>query len=126
MFPKRMFPRSKSGIFALCALSGMLAGFLMTGPATAAGADGRDGEGSSTPVYEGHVVAKEGLVVRTGPSKHYRVVGSKQYGTVVGIVCRVNGQRVEGNPVWYKLSDSSYAWSSERHIVHDGEEPRWC
>lgn len=126
MFPKRMFPRSKSGTFALCAVSGALAGTLMTGPAFAAGADGGDGEDPATPLYEGRVVTRTGLVVRTGPSTHYRAVGSKEYGTVVGIVCRVNGQRVKGNPVWYKLSDSSYAWSSERDIVHDGEEPRWC
>lgn len=65
-------------------------------------------------------------MLRVGPSTHYRVVGSEEYGTVVGIVCRVKGERIEGNPVWYKLGDASYAWSSARDIVNDGEEPRWC
>ncbi|MFI6769662.1 SH3 domain-containing protein [Streptomyces sp. NPDC050355] len=126
MFPKRMILRSKSGSFALCALSGALAAALTAGPALAAGADGGDGEDSTLPMRMGRVVAKQGLVVRTGPSTHYRVIGSKRYGSVVEIACRVNGQRVKGNPVWYKLGDHSYAWSSERDIVHDGDEPRWC
>ncbi|MGW2027123.1 hypothetical protein ACWCPC_34130, partial [Streptomyces decoyicus] len=31
---------------------------------------------------------------------------------------------LEGNPVWYKLGDASYVWSSTRDIVNHGEEPR--
>ncbi|MEW1752414.1 hypothetical protein ACIQU1_14095 [Streptomyces angustmyceticus] len=120
-----MFPQSKSGKFgllALCALSGVLAGVVAAGPATAS--DGS--EGDNLAAYEGRVVAEDGLVLRIGPSTHYRVVGSKEYGSVVGIVCRVKAERIEGNPVWYKLSDASYVWSSRRDIVRDGEEPRWC
>ncbi|MFI9259902.1 hypothetical protein ACIGT4_19710 [Streptomyces sioyaensis] len=118
-----MFPKSKTGkigVFAHCALSGALTGALVAGPAQAA-----DDEDDLAP-YEGRVVAKRGVVLRTGPSYDYRAVGSKRYGTVVAIACRLNGQEVEGNPVWYRLSDASYAWSSARHIVHDGEDPRWC
>ncbi|MEU9483684.1 hypothetical protein AB0D83_08445 [Streptomyces decoyicus] len=120
-----MFPQSKSGkfgLFALCVLSGVLAGTVMAGPALAYD----DGEGESLAAHEGRVVAEEGLVLRVGPSTHYRAIGSEEYGTVVGIVCRVNGENIEGNPVWYKLGDASYAWSSTRDIVNDGEEPRWC
>ncbi|MEV5125186.1 hypothetical protein AB0K49_20730 [Streptomyces decoyicus] len=120
-----MFPQSKSvkfGLFALCALSGVLAGTVMAGPALAYD----DGEGETLAAHEGRVVAEEGLVLRAGPSTHYRAIGSEEYGTVVGIVCRVNGESIEGNPVWYKLGDASYAWSSTRDIVNHGEEPRWC
>ncbi|MFC9237110.1 hypothetical protein ACFTZK_11720 [Streptomyces decoyicus] len=120
-----MFPQSKSGkfgLFALCVLSGVLAGTVMAGTALAYD----DGEGESLAAHEGRVVAEEGLVLRAGPSTHYRAIGSEEYGTVVGIVCRVNGENIEGNPVWYKLGDASYAWSSTRDIVNDGEEPRWC
>lgn len=120
-----MFPKSKSGkfgAFALCFLTGALAGVLAAGPALAAD----DGEGDELVEYEGRVVAKEGLVLRTGPSTEYSAIGMKEYGTVVGITCRVNGQRVEGNPVWFRLSDASYVWSSTRDIVNDGEDPRWC
>ncbi|GES30608.1 hypothetical protein AB0G60_21635 [Streptomyces angustmyceticus] len=120
-----MFPQSKSGKFgllALCALSGVLAGVFAAGPAMAT--DGS--EGDNLAAYEARVVAEDGLVLRIGPSTHYRVVGSKEYGSVVGIVCRVKAERIEGNPVWYKLSDASYVWSSRRDIVRDGEEPRWC
>ncbi|WP_328384629.1 hypothetical protein OHS81_11035 [Streptomyces sp. NBC_00400] len=123
-----MFPQSKSGkcglfgLFALCVLSGVPAGVVAAGPALAS--DGS--EGDNFAVHEGHVVAEDGLVVRIGPSTRYRVVGSKEYGSRVGIVCRVKAERIEGNPVWYKLSDASYAWSSRRDIVSDGEAPRWC
>ncbi|MGW3010204.1 hypothetical protein ACWC9R_15410 [Streptomyces sp. NPDC001219] len=120
-----MFPKSKSGklgTFALCFLSGALAGMLAAGPAPAADDDERDGLAE----YEGRVVAKEGLVLRTGPSTDFSAIGLKEYGDVVGITCRLKGQRVEGNPVWYKLSDASYVWSSKRDIVNDGDAPRWC
>lgn len=127
-----MFPKSKTGLFAkprtgvagafaLCVLSGALTGAVVAGPARAA-----DGDGSLAP-YEAHIVARAGVALRTGPSYEFSAVGSKDYGAVVGIVCRLNGQKVHGNRVWYKLSDSSYVWSSERHIVRVGTEPpRWC
>ncbi|KOG39354.1 hypothetical protein [Streptomyces decoyicus] len=120
-----MFPQSKSGkfgLFALCVLSGVLAATVTAGPALASD----DGEGETFAAHEGRVVAEEGLVLRAGPSTHYRAIGSEEYGTVVGIVCRVKGESIEGNPVWYKLGDASYVWSSTRDIVNDGEEPRWC
>ncbi|MFI0903634.1 hypothetical protein ACH4TE_08790 [Streptomyces sioyaensis] len=118
-----MFPKSKTGkigLFAHCVLSGALTGAVVAAPAQAAGGD------EDFAPYEGRVVAKRGVVLRTGPSNDYRAVGSKRYGTVVAIACRLNGQEIEGNPVWYKLDDASYAWSSVRHIVHDGADPRWC
>ncbi|MGW7021371.1 hypothetical protein OG754_13515 [Streptomyces decoyicus] len=120
-----MFPQSKSAIFgsfALCVLSGVLAGAVTAGPALASD----DGEGETFAAHEARVVAEEGLVLRAGPSTQYRAIGSEEYGTVVGIVCRVKGESIEGNPVWYKLGDASYVWSSARDIVNDGEEPRWC
>lgn len=123
MFPKRMFPTSKFGRFGLGAVAGALATVVTAGPAPATTVD--DDERAPTE-SQGRVVARSGLVVRTGPSTHYQAVGSKRYGTVVRITCRMNAQRVEGNPVWYKLSDSSYAWSSVRDIVNDGADPRWC
>ncbi|WP_107288228.1 hypothetical protein [Streptomyces sp. NBRC 110611] len=119
-----MITSAKGGRCGLGVACGLLAVVAMAGPARAVHEGRADHEGRAE--YEGRVVARSGLVVRTGPSYQYRALGSKQYGTVVGIVCRVKGQRVEGNPVWYKLSDASYAWSSERHIVQDGKRPRWC
>ncbi|MFD8547670.1 hypothetical protein [Streptomyces sp. NPDC059649] len=112
----------------LWVVSGALCGAVVAGPAALAEpAAAAPGDSPGSPARPtGRVVAKEGLVVRTGPSNDYRPVGSKRYGTVVGIVCQLNGQPVKGNPVWYRLSDASYAWSSERGIVSEGAEPRWC
>ncbi|MFG3118592.1 hypothetical protein ACGF4C_30005 [Streptomyces sp. NPDC048197] len=111
----------------LWVVSGALGGAVVAGPLALAEPAVAAGDHPGSPARPtGRVVAKEGLVVRTGPSNRYRAVGAKRYGTVVGIACRVNGQRVKGNPVWYRLSDASYAWSSERGIVSEGAAPRWC
>lgn len=88
-----MFPQSKSaifGLFALCVLSGVLAGAVTAGPALAS--DDGEGEGETFAAHEARVVAEEGLVLRAGPSTQYRAIGSQEYGTVVGIVCRVKGR----------------------------------
>ncbi|MFH8571515.1 SH3 domain-containing protein [Streptomyces sp. NPDC017993] len=115
-----MFPKSKSGKLTLCVLTGALTTAVAAGPALAA-----DSGGGHAP-YKGRVIAKTGLLVRSGPSTHHRVVGSNPYGKIVHIVCKVNGENVNGNPRWYKLSDGKYTWSSARYIVNIGKAPRWC
>ncbi|MEU5212528.1 SH3 domain-containing protein [Streptomyces sp. NPDC020742] len=126
MSPQCTPPGPKPATLARYALAGILAGALTAVPARAADTQAGTDDGRPTTSSEGRVVARDGLVVRTGPSTDYRPLGSKRYGTVVGIVCRLNGQRLKGNPVWYKLTDSSYAWSSADGIAHDGAEPDWC
>ncbi|MGW5940898.1 hypothetical protein ACWIG3_30220 [Streptomyces celluloflavus] len=115
-----MFPKSKSGKLALCVLAGALTSAVVTGPALASGGDGEHGH------FRGRVVARDGLLVRSGPSEHHRVVGHNRYGRIVRIECKVTGEKVRGNRRWYKLADGRYAWSSARFIVNLGEPPHWC
>ncbi|MEY9845982.1 SH3 domain-containing protein [Streptacidiphilus sp. MAP5-3] len=77
-------------------------------------------------LYKGRVIARTGLLIRSGPSQSARVIGSLGYGQTVWIVCKVNGQWIDGNPRWYKLADGRWAWSSARYIVNVGPAPRWC
>ncbi|TJZ45998.1 SH3 domain-containing protein [Streptomyces piniterrae] len=116
-----MFPKSKSGKLALYVLSGALTSAVAAGPAMAVGS----GEDHRRP-YKGKVIAKTGLLKRSGPSTKYKVIGSNPYGKIVKIKCKVNGENIKGNPRWYKLKDGSYAWSSARYIMNIGEAPDWC
>jgi uncharacterized protein YraI len=77
-------------------------------------------------LYKGRVIARTGLLIRSGPSQSNPVIGSLAYGQTVWIVCKVNGQWIDGNPRWYKLADGRWAWSSARYIVNIGPAPRWC
>ncbi|MCK7626054.1 SH3 domain-containing protein [Streptomyces sp. RS10V-4] len=108
---------------AVVASAGLLCGVLGTGPAAAAGPP--PSTGGHGP-YHGRVIAKPGLVLRTGPGTGYRAVGSAPYGTVVTIVCKVNGQNVGGNPRWYKLDARRNTWGSARYISTLGAAPAWC
>jgi uncharacterized protein YgiM (DUF1202 family) len=76
--------------------------------------------------YKGWVVSPIGLLVRSGPSTHHRVIGSLRYGQIVWIECKVHGEWIDGNDRWYKLSNGWWAWSSARYIANIGEAPRWC
>lgn len=116
-----MFPKSKPGRLALCVLSGALTTAVAAGPALAV-----DSGDDHKKIYKGKVIAKNGLLKRSGPSTKYKVVGSNPYNKVVKIKCKVNGENIQGNPRWYKLKDGSYAWSSARYIMNIGEAPEWC
>jgi len=115
--------QSTFGKIALTAATGLLTAATAAGQASAAGAAmPTDGP------YWGKVIARTGLNVRSGPSTHYRVIGSLHNGQVVGIKCKVNGQNVDGNPRWYKLSDGRYVggFSAARYIRNLGPAPKFC
>lgn len=76
--------------------------------------------------YKGRVVSPIGLLVRSGPSTGYRVIGSLGYGSIVSIECKVRGEWINGNNRWYKLADGRWAWASARYIANIGPAPRWC
>ncbi|WP_313905586.1 hypothetical protein [Streptomyces sp. SLBN-134] len=47
-------------------------------------------------------------------------------GDVVSIFCKVPGEKVKGNPLWYLLTDGTWAWGPAAHIDNIGPAPRWC
>jgi uncharacterized protein YraI len=112
--------QSTFGKIALTAATGLLTAATAAGQASAAGAAmPTDGP------YWGKVIARTGLNVRSGPSTHYRVVGSLHNGQVVGIKCKVNGQNIDGNPRWYKLYYRT-GWVAARYVENIGAAPSWC
>jgi hypothetical protein len=47
-------------------------------------------------------------------------------GERVSIFCKTTGQNVQGNNLWYLLTDGTWAWGAARYIDTIGPTPRWC
>ncbi|MBJ7906537.1 SH3 domain-containing protein [Streptomyces sp. NPDC003656] len=128
---------------ALAAATGAL---LAGAAAVPAGAD--DGKGNGTSVaappnggpsgpgggrgdrdprrYQGVVTAQDGLWLHDRPDRSTRKVRFAEHGAKVSIYCKVKGSAVGGNPLWYLLTDGTWAWGSARYIANVGAAPRWC
>ncbi|MEU4108593.1 SH3 domain-containing protein [Streptomyces sp. NPDC048208] len=125
---------------ALAAVTGVLLGGAVPagaadGPVPAAqqpdGTGGPDGQaggrGDRDPRrYDGVVTAKGGIWLHDRPDRGTRRVRFAEQGEHVSIYCKVNGDRVSGNPLWYLLTDGTWAWASARYIGNVGPAPRWC
>lgn len=85
------------------------------------GSDGRQEQGR----YRG-VVTADRLALRTSPSRGADVIRYARRGEVVSIYCKTPGSRVQGNPLWYLLTDGTWAWGAARYIDNIGPAPRWC
>ncbi|MFB7739655.1 SH3 domain-containing protein [Streptomyces sp. NPDC056112] len=93
---------------------------------TAAGQDSGAADHRHPRSYRGVVTARGGLALRTHPDRGSRVLQVARPGRLVWIHCKTLGPRVNGNRVWYLLSDGIWAWGSARHIANVGPSPRWC
>ncbi|MEU9334384.1 SH3 domain-containing protein [Streptomyces sp. NPDC048290] len=90
--------------------------------------EGRYDEGrehGSRGHYRGRVTADR-LLLRSRPDRGGRVIRSVHRGEIVSIYCKTAGQRIEGNPLWYLLTDGTWAWGAARYIDNIGSAPRWC
>jgi hypothetical protein len=76
--------------------------------------------------YRGRVTARGGLTLRSAPNRGSQVIRVAPYGEIVSIFCKSPGQRVENNPIWYLLTDGTWAWGAARYIDNIGPSPRWC
>ncbi|CAL9581192.1 SH3 domain-containing protein [Streptomyces sp. enrichment culture] len=85
------------------------------------GGDGRQEQGR----YRGVVTAQR-LALRTSPTRGSDVIRYARRGEVVSIYCKTPGDRVKGNPLWYLLTDGTWAWGAARYIDNIGPAPRWC
>ncbi|CAM5507436.1 SH3 domain-containing protein OS=Streptomyces tendae OX=1932 GN=GUR47_14360 PE=4 SV=1 [Streptomyces tendae] len=85
------------------------------------GGDGRQEQGR----YRG-VVTADRLALRTSPTRGSDVIRYARRGEVVSIYCKTPGDRVKGNPLWYLLTDGTWAWGAARYIDNIGPAPRWC
>ncbi|MET9019168.1 SH3 domain-containing protein [Actinopolymorpha sp. NPDC004070] len=66
------------------------------------------------------------LNVRSGPNTANAVVSSVPAGGDLALVCKVDGQAVDGNPRWYQLSGDSAAWVAARYVTNVGTAPPYC
>ncbi|MFC7992954.1 SH3 domain-containing protein [Streptomyces pilosus] len=75
--------------------------------------------------YKGRVTADR-LALRTAPNRGAQIIRYAHKGEVVSIFCKVPGDKVNGNPLWYLLTDGTWAWGPAGHIDNIGPAPRWC
>lgn len=61
---------------------------------------------------------------RQGPTHSDMIVGRIAVGTPVRIVCKVRSDNVDGNTLWYRISDES--WVSARYVANRGAAPGYC
>ncbi|WP_121749185.1 SH3 domain-containing protein [Streptomyces sp. E2N166] len=85
------------------------------------GNGGRQEQGS----YRG-VVTADRLALRTSPARGGEVIRYARRGETVHIYCKTPGDKVQGNPLWYLLTDGTWAWGPARYIDNIGPAPRWC
>ncbi|MEG3630496.1 SH3 domain-containing protein [Streptomyces poriticola] len=87
--------------------------------------NGMGGNGGEQGRYKGVVTARS-LALRSKPTRGSHVIRYAHRGDVVHIHCKIPGDRVDGNPLWYLLTDGTWAWGAARYIDNIGSAPRWC
>ncbi|MEU2750253.1 SH3 domain-containing protein [Streptomyces collinus] len=90
------------------------------------GDNGSGGNGNHDQrLYEG-VVTADTLALRSAPNRGSQIIRFAHRGDVVKIFCKTGGETVQGNPLWYLLTDGTWAWGAARYIDNIGPAPRWC
>jgi uncharacterized protein YgiM (DUF1202 family) len=89
------------------------------------GSSGHGGEHENSRLARGVVTASE-LNLRSAPNRGSQVIRVAHRGERVSIFCKTPGQPVQGNHLWYLLTDGTWAWGSARYIETIGTPPRWC
>ncbi|MFR0358221.1 SH3 domain-containing protein [Streptomyces sediminimaris] len=97
---------------------------------------GDPGSGAADPAHDGWdqggqrhyqgVVTAGALLLRSAPNRGSQVIRVAHRGERVSIFCKTSGQSVQGNRIWYLLTDGTWAWGSARYIDTIGTPPRWC
>ncbi|MFF1295993.1 MULTISPECIES: SH3 domain-containing protein [unclassified Streptomyces] len=80
---------------------------------------------SNPRLYKGVVTAST-LRLRSKPTTGSQVIRYAYQGEIVSIFCKTGGQNVDGNHLWYLLTDGTWAWGAARYIDNIGPAPRWC
>ncbi|MER8012486.1 SH3 domain-containing protein [Streptomyces sp. NPDC094149] len=86
---------------------------------------GGNGDQQDQRLYRGVVTASE-LFLRSAPTRGSQVIRVAHRGERVSIFCKTTGQNIQGNHLWYLLTDGTWAWGSARYIDTIGPTPRWC
>lgn len=86
---------------------------------------GHNNSDNNQRLYQGIVTARS-LALRSAPTRGSQVIRYASRGEILSIFCKVGGQRVDGNPLWYQITDGTWAWGPARYIDNIGPAPRWC
>ncbi|MER5491128.1 SH3 domain-containing protein [Streptomyces sp. NPDC002490] len=98
----------------------------VSAPVAAAAPTAPTGDDGRHHSYQGRVVAHGGLLLRDSPTRGSRVLRKEPYGAVVHIYCKTRGEHVEGNSLWYLLTDGTWAWGAAHYIDNIGPAPHFC
>ncbi|MEU5806161.1 SH3 domain-containing protein [Streptomyces sp. NPDC047718] len=82
---------------------------------------GSSGEYEGRHYTVGKVVSRGSLTVRSLPTTDSRSVGKVRSGHEVAILCKVKGQKVDGNDIWYRLLVEEHE-DSQKHEKEDEKE----
>ncbi|WSQ11812.1 SH3 domain-containing protein [Streptomyces sp. NBC_01231] len=97
-----------------------------TGSNTNENANNSNSNSNSTQsLYKGRVTAST-LALRARPDRGGQIIRYAHKGEIVSIFCKTGGETVDGNPLWYLLTDGTWAWGAARYIDNVGSAPRWC
>ncbi|MFY7628810.1 SH3 domain-containing protein [Streptomyces sp. NY05-11A] len=66
------------------------------------------------------------MLLRSKPTRAGEVIRVAHRGETVSIFCKTSGQEVQGDRLWYLLTDGTWAWGAARFIDTIGTKPRWC
>lgn len=88
---------------------------------------GKDGHGKDEQHGKGGpkariVTSGQGLGIRSGPGTGYGKTGRLAADTVVALQCKVNGEQVDDNAIWYKLADGR-GWIAARYALNLNKVP---
>jgi hypothetical protein len=128
---------------SIATAAGLLVAAAAVTPATAAAHDDWDPSGGNGGQHDpsggngdenGHhdprlfqgVVTANTLALRSAPNRGSQIIRFAHRGDIVKIFCKTGGETVQGNPLWYLLTDGTWAWGAARYIDNIGPAPRWC
>jgi methionine-rich copper-binding protein CopC len=99
---------SKAVAVAATSAVALAAGALAAAPAAHASTE-------STDAPQGEVVSSLPRNIRHLPSTDAEATGTLQPNEIVDLDCKVTGQTVDGNSIWYQLADAD-GWVSARYV----------
>lgn len=72
---------------------------------------------------EGKVVSRMTLSIREEPTSGSVYLGGLRPGTIIPLFCKVRGQNVDGNNLWYLLGDARPGYVAARYVENQSPVP---
>ncbi|MFD5783956.1 SH3 domain-containing protein [Streptomyces sp. NPDC126933] len=87
-----------------------------TTPDTVAGTVSAPAPRATAVLPKGKVVSRITLNIRQRPSANSADLGGIQPGTIISLSCKVTGQNVDGNNLWYLLGGGRVGYVAARYV----------